>query len=64
MINEWIGKMLHGNFHDIRRVDRTDDAGPVKCALSVLYAGRLEVRNHGKVLPDLFSQTVLFKFFS
>ena len=46
-------QVLHGNFHDVHGVDGADYAGPVEGALAVLYAGGLEVRDYGKVLPYL-----------
>ena len=42
--------MLDSHFHDIDRVDRTDDARPCERPLSVCDTGRLEIRYDREIL--------------
>ena len=64
MVDQRRIEMLDGDFDNIGRVDRADDARPVKCTLAVLDTGGLEVRNDGEVLPDLALQTRLGELFA
>ena len=43
--------MLDSHFHDIDRVDRTDDTRPCERPLSVCDTGRLEIRYDREILP-------------
>ena len=56
--------MLDCYFNNIGRVDRTDDARPVKGPLAVGHAGGFEIRNDGEVLPDLAFQPVFGELFA
>ena len=45
--------MLNGNFHNVRGINGTNDAGPCKGTLAVFDTGGLEIRHNGEILPYL-----------
>ena len=59
MIDQFVGEMLDSHFHNIGCIDCTNDAGPVKGPLAILYTGGLEIRHHGEILPDFSLEAVL-----
>ena len=64
MVDQGVRQMLDGDFHHVGGVDGADDTRPVESSLAVLYAGRLEIRNDGEILPYLAFKAVLCEFFA
>ena len=64
VIDQLCRKMLNSHFHDVGRIDRADDTGPVEGPLPIRDAGRFEIGNDSKILPDLSFQPVLCELFT